>query len=182
MAAVRRSSSRPSESHIAKLPTGNVDTLVDIVLSSTPLQFVREFLRSHKRGSRGIIIGATREEARRNLREAILNNQIASTELESWLREIEGWGRQHLYLRRVKGKVSTMSQWLNSGAISAFLAKRSLLQNSDERMEEQSSLVHHVAVDDVYGRLAWRAESEKWERREDLDQTELLNDAGEEDE
>lgn len=64
--------------------SGDAAELIEEVLASTPLRFIREFLRSQKQSERRVRIGTTRAAARRNLSAAIAEGVIAVADLWQW--------------------------------------------------------------------------------------------------
>jgi len=57
--------------------------------------FIKEFLRQKKRDNSAIRIGATKEEILANLIAAIEQGAILGSDLDAWLSDVEGWGKQY---------------------------------------------------------------------------------------
>ncbi len=56
-------------------------------------RFIKELLRSKK-----IPIGKNKNDFERNLNEAIESGKLILSDVDSWLKLVEGWGNQHVYL------------------------------------------------------------------------------------
>lgn len=155
----------------------SLDGLLAEVFSSTPLLFVREFLRTHKQRAKGVRIGVTLDEVRANLRDAIVSKMIGREEVEEWLQAIEGWGKQHLYLSQVPKRALTQAHLLNTDRLRTFLTKRDLLKvKSDDTEPSSEHLLQTVLVDDERATLSWRSHGIDHERREELDEVRELED------
>ena len=46
----------------------------------------------------GLPIGATKKDFQANINKAIDEDHLTRAMIEEWLKEVEGWGNQHLYL------------------------------------------------------------------------------------
>ncbi len=156
----------------------DLDPLLDEVFTSTPLAFVREFLRARKKDERKIKIGTTQKEVRSNLREAISANFIGIMEVKDWLRAVEGWGRQHLYLMKVPKRSLATSHLLNQQGLRNFLKNRNLLVGAPANTKSGDvwHRVTDVIVDDELARIIWHAHAVQHERREELDSVEEFDD------
>jgi hypothetical protein len=139
--------------------------------------FVQEFLRVQKRKDKRVRIGSTIREVRGNLREAILAKTVAPGSLEIWLNNIEGWGKQHLYLTRLPKRSLSQPHLLNKTSLTTFLRKRDFWKEH-EGAEAGASVraLTDVAVDDELARITWRVHGSDWERREELDEVRELDD------
>lgn len=56
-------------------------------------QFIKELLREN-----GLPIGSTKKDFLTNITNAIDEDRLTREMIEAWLRQVEGWGNQHLYL------------------------------------------------------------------------------------
>jgi hypothetical protein len=56
-------------------------------------RFIKELLRD-----KGIRIGVTKDDFERNLTAAIENGELGLADVDAWLKSVEGWGNQHVYL------------------------------------------------------------------------------------
>lgn len=63
--------------------------------------FIKELLRTKKVKFPGIRLGVSKEEIVNNLENAIEQGYILYDDLKHWVNEVEGWGRQHVYLFHV---------------------------------------------------------------------------------
>jgi hypothetical protein len=101
---------------------GGLDQILGLALLQGN-RFIREFLRSKQ-----IRLGSTKEQFEANLREAIADGKLGRADIEEWLREVEGWGNQHLYAFDVPSAASnrlrhrkTMLARLDNAGLSKLL-------------------------------------------------------------
>jgi len=158
---------------LATPPNEEVAALVDAIFASTPLLFIKQFLRSHRKEARRVRIGATRDEVRENLKDALIARQIGYEEARQWYSEVEGWGRQHLYLSEVPKRSLVHPHLLNPSALTSFLKRKGHWgdSTSDGDHQPQHTLTE-VSVDDEAARMTWRCHTLDTERHENLDYTE----------
>jgi hypothetical protein len=134
--------------------------------------FVREFLRQKKRDNPAIRIGATKDEILANLVAAIEQGAIAGEDLEAWLADVEGWGRQHAYLYRATTQLSDDAMWKSADRLLAKLTRAGLhgawRPGTSLEFPEELSL---TSIDLVDGRfeMAWHRRLETWNRDETKD-------------
>jgi hypothetical protein len=144
--------------------------LLDRVFGSTPLLFIRQFLRTCRQRRKEVRIGRTRQEVRANLRQAMAQRAIGRAEVEQWLGQVEGWGRQHLYVLKAPIRPAT-SRLLNTGVLARFLRTRGMLQ--DPAPDQEPGSAHRltgVEVDDELARIVWQSFALDFERHEELDE------------
>lgn len=152
------------------------ELFLDTLFATTPLLFVQEFLRDHKRKHKGIRIGSTVREARAALLLALQSEILTIDGLDEWLRNVEGWGKQHLYLARVRKRSLSHPHLLNDATLKRFLLKKALLADSDSPEGIPKHALTDISVDDELARLTWRVHGADWERREELDEERVLED------
>ena len=63
-------------------------------------RFIKELLRDRK-----IRMGANKEDFNRNLNDAIETGRLRLDDVDRWLRRVEGWGNQHVYLYRLSNSL-----------------------------------------------------------------------------
>ncbi len=154
-----------------------IDGLIEQLFVSTPLPFVKEFLRSQKAKSKNVRIGMNRKEMKQNLRDALVGRFISEQALKKWLVEVEGWGKQHLYLATVPKRSLTQAHLLNSRALRRYLEKNDLLHERGEVTDDDGSyVIDSIEVDDEVARIVWRCHAIQYERQESLDETRELDD------
>src|SRR5438093_13307105 len=98
-------------------PKQTVSTATEVAKSIVKVQgtiFIKELLREKKRIDSTIRIGAGKDEILSNLVEAIEQGKIAQSELDEWVRSVEGWGKQHVYLYRVGAKLAKDPIWASA--------------------------------------------------------------------
>ncbi len=81
----------PSRSEIASLKR-----LAAGIIRAQGNRFVKELLRD-----KGIRIGANKDDFNRNLDQAIESGKLRLDHVDRWLKSVEGWGNQHVYLYRI---------------------------------------------------------------------------------
>jgi hypothetical protein len=97
MAATKEESETP-------LTPGEIEAmkrLVDGVIRAQGNRFIKELLRDEK-----IRIGDTKEDFQVNLNDAIESGKLRLDDLADWLKRVEGWGNQHVYLYKISPKLT----------------------------------------------------------------------------
>lgn len=151
-------------------PVGD-EARIDLILGTTPLEFVREYLRTVRKENNAVRIGTTRAEVRENLRTALVSGALDRSALEAWFEATEGWGKQHLYLSTTTYRGLHHRHLLTRGALVTFMRSRGL--HADVPAEPTSAhVLTEVFVDDELVRLTWRLHKMDFLRREDLDREE----------
>jgi hypothetical protein len=161
---------------VPNAPQEEIDALLEDVLGSTPLLFIKQFLREQRNHSRQIRIGATREEVRQNLRDAIISKRISGVEVARWQQEVEGWGKQHLYLSRLSERLPIKTHLLNTAGLKNFLKRKGLWGNVAVGEEPASHILAEVDVNDETARITWRSHDISLEHRDELDYVEDRDD------
>jgi len=108
--------------------------------------FIKELLRSKKKNDSSIKIGLTKEEILGNLLSAIRAGKITGSDIEAWINEVEGWGKQHVYMYDLTKKLSDSPIWSSPETILTCL-KRLHLDKSWQKTEaisfpDQLELAH----------------------------------------
>ncbi len=67
------------------------------IVKAQGVVFIRSFLREKKQAGLPINIGNTKSNSLKNLSDALSNNLISINELDEWIGQVEGWGKQHIY-------------------------------------------------------------------------------------
>jgi hypothetical protein len=134
--------------------------------------FIREFLRQKKRVNPAIRIGAKKDEVLANLVAAIEQGLIPAGDLETWLNDVEGWGRQHAYLYRATAKLAADDMWSSTDRLIEKLTRAGLkgLWRPGTSLEFPEELTL-TSIDYVDGRfeMAWHRRLESWERDAEKD-------------
>lgn len=158
-------------------PRKDLDQLLNEIFASTPLLFLREFLRTEKARTPRVRIGVTAKEVRANLREAVLSRAVGLDEVETWFRTVEGWGHQHLYLRLANRRSLNLKHLLSTAALTTFMESKGRLANQDAPAEPRSAhALTGILVDDELARLTWTSHTIDLERHEELDEVRELPD------
>ena len=79
----------PSDAEIADLKR-----LTAGIIRAQGNRFIKVLLR----GKKSIPIGTNKTDFERNLNMAIERGDLRLAEVEKWLKDVEGWGNQHVYL------------------------------------------------------------------------------------
>lgn len=79
---------RPSAGEIS-----NLKRLAAGIVRAQGNRFIKELLRE-----KGLRIGATKDDFERNLTDAIEQGELRLQDVDLWLKSVEGWGDQHVYL------------------------------------------------------------------------------------
>ncbi len=91
-----------------------IKTCIEIAESIAKIQgniFIKELLRKRKQLDPTIIIGINKDEIIQNLIAAIREGKITRLDLDDWIKEVEGWGNQHVYLYEVTRELANNSIW-----------------------------------------------------------------------
>jgi hypothetical protein len=130
-------------------------------------RFIKELLRDKK-----IRMGANKQDFNRNLDAAIESGNLRLDDVDRWLRRVEGWGNQHVYLYRISDALRatlTESRILENVA-SARLKKvwngKTLLQFPEEPQ------LTSISFSDSVLRLVWQESSPGWTPESDKNYTE----------
>ena len=116
--------------------------------------FIKELLRNV-----GGKIGTTKETFAANLETAIDDELITQEVFESWLKEIEGWGDQHLYIVKPPDlDPAGLSESVDASQHAACLDAAASL-DFPEDLE-----LKHIALDATGLSIAWHQGKEGWNR------------------
>ncbi|HYN82313.1 MAG TPA: hypothetical protein VES88_12485 [Gemmatimonadaceae bacterium] len=134
--------------------------------------FIRELLRNKKREGSKVAIGTTKEEILDNLVKAIRDNVVTAADLDDWVEEIEGWGRQHVYMHRVGQRIvaspalespAQLLSALRDSKMAATWGKRTSLDFPDELA------ISRIDFDGDVLQVGWQQRYDRWQREKSLD-------------
>jgi len=134
--------------------------------------FIRELLRQKRAVDPAVRIGVGKEEIAENLEAAIRLGAVTWNDLEQWLQEVEGWGRQHVYLYRCSVSLKDDPIWASIETLRERLAEVGLDEHwqSHQAPEFPAELVPaNVILDQGRFELVWRQRRERWMRDADGD-------------
>lgn len=137
-----------------KLTKGELKREVRQIILAQGNDFIKELLRSHN-----IKIGATKKDFATNLATAIDEDKLTQDMIEAWLKEIEGWGDQHLYLFEVPAA--------DSAGIEAQLRvseHASLLEVETSYTFPNALELTRIALDREHLSLVWHQGKPGWDR------------------
>lgn len=116
--------------------------------------FIKELLRNV-----GGKIGTTKVAFATNLEAAIDNELITQDVFESWLKEIEGWGDQHLYIVKPPDlNPASLSESVDASQYAACLDAVASLDFPEDLQ------LKHITLDAVGLSIAWHQGKEGWNR------------------
>jgi hypothetical protein len=139
----------------------------EVVLTQGNL-FIKELLREKGR------IGATKEEFARNLDAAIDDGTLVLADIEEWVRRVEGWGLQYIYLWQVNQGFADQAKWRDASAIRRAAGAAGLgavwEASTAQQFPETMELTH---VSYAEGRLLfeWHEGASSWIRSPTKDYT-----------
>ena len=127
--------------------------------------FIKNLLRQKRTSDSTIRIGTSKEQVLENLVEAIKEGKIVQSELDEWVRSVEGWGRQHVYLYRVPLKLTKEPIWTSQTVLKSRLkeAKRSHLLDAPTGVDfpEQLTLASIRGGEECFEAI-WQERLEQW--------------------
>jgi hypothetical protein len=150
----------PDENRSSDSSPEDVEALKRLVAGIVRTQgnrFIKELLRSEN-----IRIGATKDDFEANLTAAIDGGELQLKHVEAWLREVEGWGNQHVYLFKI---LPVLEPELSESAIRARLQDSPLMDlwdaptalNFPDELTPTS-----ISFQESVLRVVWQESSEGW--------------------
>ena len=129
--------------------------------------FIKELLRDN-----GIRIGATKADFQQNMIQAINSGELTREHFDKWLRDIEGWGKQHVYLFHVDERSISSDLWsdvnaVKDCAISAGLEDKWNVPPSQAFTEGRTLAA--IYFDDISFRAVWYEGRDSWIKEPDKD-------------
>ena len=143
--------SKPSATEIA-----NLKRLADGVIRAQGNRFVKDLLRNR------VTIGTNKKEFAANLYKAIDNGDLRLADVEAWIRSVEGWGNQHVYLYSLS---TALKQSLTEANIFQRVkaARLSNLWNASVAMEfPDEPVLTSISFTDNVLTLSWQEASAGW--------------------
>jgi hypothetical protein len=141
--------------------------------------FIKDLLRKKKRTEGRIRIGTTKDEILDNLIEAIRSGYIVGSDLDAWAQEVEGWGKQHVYLYRVSKKLAEEAYWRSNEALQRRLKQHTDLELTDSGLSAlefpQELKISAVTLTDGVFEVIWRRRFEQWDRDESKDEKRTID-------
>jgi hypothetical protein len=131
--------------------------IVRPVLRDQGNRFIKELLRN-----KGLPIGAKKDEFERNLAAAIDNGDLTRADVDEWLKSVEGWGNQHVYLYSVTDKLKLaldgVERKLRQTGLDALLNAPTTFE-----FPEQPKLTS-ISFDGAKLQLTWQEAGTDWEK------------------
>lgn len=129
--------------------------------------FIKELLRK-----KGIPIGATKADFEKNMLEAIDQGDLTRADIDEWLREVEGWGNQHIYLYHIPRHLASDSLWTSTSRVKRKLEAARM----DKLLNRQASLefpgtrkLTTISHDTTSISFQWQQGLNSWLRTPDKD-------------
>jgi uncharacterized protein YxeA len=132
--------------------------------------FIKELLRTKE-----ITIGSTKADFESNLLRAIEEGRLRQADVEAWLREVEGWGDQHVYLYHVPERIASDPLWTSLSKIADRLRRAGMekLWNAQTSLEfpKERRLTGIYFTDDAL-QFVWHQRQLSWIRASKRDREE----------
>jgi hypothetical protein len=153
---------------VAAAPTvveiADLERLAAGIIRAQGNRFIKELFRSSN-----ITVGATKDELEANVKAMIAAGDLRLGDVDAWLREVEGWGNQHVYLYRISSTllrqltVPQVRQSAVDARVDHLWDAPTVLAFPDKR--ELTS----ISFNDSVLRLVWQEASPGWTRVEEKD-------------
>ncbi len=144
--------SKPAADEIATLKR-----LTTGIIRSQGNRFIKELLRR-----KNIQIGENKNDFVKHLTKAIEKGQLKLADIGEWLREVEGWGDQHVYVYRLLPQVckdlneTSIYQAVKRARLERVWDKESVMAFPDE------ATLTSISFKDSMLRLVWQEASPGW--------------------
>jgi hypothetical protein len=157
------------------MPIADALRLVDEIAATQGVQFIRELLREKKRAGANVLIGIRKDEVLEHLAEAIRAGHISLSDLIEWLNDVEGWGKQHVYLYRATAQLLTSRIWrapVPHTLLAHARAKGLTIPNEERRVFgfPDSFTLGRLHYDGQTLEMVWRKGVKQWRRDAERDQ------------
>jgi hypothetical protein len=149
--------SKPAEARATATEIADLKRLAAGIIRAQGNRFVKDLLRS-----KGIRIGANKDEFEANLNDAIESSCLRIEDVRAWLTDVEGWGNQHVYLYKLTSTVSRqltepkIRQRVSDAGLESVWNGETTLAFPDEPTLTSISLTNSVL------RLVWQESSPNW--------------------
>lgn len=147
--------------------------IAESIIKAQGYIFIKELLREKKNSGAEVKIGRNKKESLENLLEAIREGHITYADLVNWVSDIEGWGKQHVYVFDLPNEFTKDKIYHQKSAIEEAInnTKYSKYLNSKEEYKFPKKLVlSHINTDHKNNlELIWqqRITNSKREEKED---------------
>ena len=85
--------------------------IAESIIKSQGSIFIKELLREKKKAGAPVKIGANKSQSLEYLDQAIRKGYITRVDLESWIADVEGWGKQHVYVYHLPEEFSKKGKY-----------------------------------------------------------------------
>lgn len=136
--------------------------------------FIKKLLRD-----KNLPIGKNKQEFLTNLLAAIDQGNLTRTDFEEWLKHVEGWGHQHIYLYDLPQDTVTGNPWADQAAFLTAVERagfKSLLNAGTSQVFPEKPTLTGVYVTESYMRLVWHLGLEGRERSPSHDKKDVVID------
>jgi hypothetical protein len=134
--------------------------------------FIRELLRKKQHQGSAVAIGSTKQDILESLVQAIKDDVVTEADLDEWVQEIEGWGRQHAYLFHASEKVMSSPALKSSRHLQSALrdSKMAAVWGKQTSLDFPNELViSRVNFDGDRLELGWQQRYDRWRREKSHD-------------
>ncbi len=145
--------------------------LVKEVVRAQGAVFIRELLRRKRQDGFPVKIGIGKEQVLENLISAIKKGWLTEKDIDNWLREVEGWGRHHLYPFKANQEIAELEMWENRDILDRALEELSIpIISEDLSLEFPKKLQLTGALhENEQFEIVWKKRSDDWKRAKPLD-------------
>lgn len=129
------------------------------IIAAQGNKYVKELLRQHN-----IQIGLKKDDFIRNMIAAIDQDRLTQPMIEQWLAEVEGWGRQHVYLYALPAIAPADLRTRLEASAHAELLATPISYDFPPQLQLTS-----IALSDKHLSLLWHVGDTGWERAKNKD-------------
>lgn len=106
-----------SISFVNRREKARLKKVVEEIVLTQGNEFIKSLLRR-----KNLPIGTSKPAFLANLMSAIDDDLLTERDLDEWLREVEGWGNQHIYVYRLPAQLAKDALWADDRALHARMA------------------------------------------------------------
>jgi hypothetical protein len=153
--------------------------LAEDIVSAQGATFIREFLRTFKYAGSKVFVGTTKVEALQHLKDAIRARLVSFEDLMEWLKKVEGWGAQHIYLYRPSRRLTESAFLRSEEAFIGYVRSKGLsIVQENKRIMEFTEAVRLGRIGYSDGRvdIIWRKGTAQWQRDSTRDYDDSVGD------
>ncbi len=132
------------------------------IVKAQGVLFIRELLRTKKQAGIPVKIGNTKSSSLNNLSDALTKNLITMDDLDEWIGQVEGWGKQHIYFFDIPAAkirqfqtnaVNKLKELVNNSAYHGYLNQKTSF-NFPDHLQLQQILVNQEGLEIIWRQKA----------------------------